>query len=243
VSPATIAFYDTVEKVPKGGVIVADTALPLISWYECGPGEIAFYQHVFKLAKEKGIRIVLLSTMFMADSLVIQDRILSNYVDKTGLKYGENWVWLGWNPAFEAAQAGIVRDLHKTFPVDKFGTAIGDIPMMKSIRDVKDFNLLYFSTSTLPDSWMRQWAELAKAQNVPILMNALSGSIPLAIPFVTRGLMAAYLNSSKGGAEYEKLLGTPGMGMAFADDMSLAHIYAVVLIVVALAWFQLRRKR
>jgi hypothetical protein len=55
--------------------------------------------------------------------------------------------------------------------------------------------------------------------------------------------MAAYLNSSKGGAEYEKLLGTPGMGMAFADDMSLAHIYAVVLIVVALAWFQLRRKR
>lgn len=243
VSAPTLKFYGTVQGVPKGGVIVVDEALPLISWYECGPGEIAFYNQAFKMAKENGAKVVFLSTNFQADSPVIQDRILSQYVDTKSLKYGEDWAWLGWNPAFEAAQAGVVRDLHKTFPVDHYGTSVDQIPMMKNIRDIKDYSLLFFSTSTDGTSWMRQWSELAKTNKVPIIMNAISGTIPAVMPFVNSGLLTAYLNSVAGGAEYEKLLGTPGMGMSFTDALSLAHLYAVALIVGAVVWFGISKVR
>jgi len=173
----------------------------------------------------------------------IIENILNQYVDKTGLKYGENYVFLGWNPSFEAAQAGIVQDLYKTYPTDRYGTPIEQIPMMKNIRSIKDYSLLFFSTGRDADTWVRQWSEVAKNNKVPILMNALSATVSVSTPYVGRGLLSGYLNAIAGAAEYELLLKMPGMGVAFADGMSLAHILAAMMVIAATVIFWVSRVR
>jgi len=243
ISQPTRVCYETVQNLPKGSVVVADTDMPLGNWYELGPGEIAFFNHVFALARERGLKFVMLSTMSNPDGQVIQDKIVESYSDKTGLKYGEDYVRLGWNPAYETAQSGVVRDLHKTFPVDKFGTPIGNIPMMKNIRDIKNINLLYFSTGANADPYMRQWSELATANKVPILCNLMSGQIASVVPYVRNRQLTSYINSSVGAAEYEKLRGVKGMGLALMDAMSSAHFYAITLIFAGAILFATRRMR
>jgi hypothetical protein len=84
---------------------------------------------------------------------------------------------------------------------------------------------------------MRQWAPLKK----PILLNIIAISVPLCMPYVEKGMVTAYLNGQRGGAEYEKLLRQPGMGTSFIDAQSMIHLYIVAMIAVVFVWSLSRR--
>ncbi|MBS7635492.1 hypothetical protein KEJ34_08455 [Candidatus Bathyarchaeota archaeon] len=230
--------YELLEKVPKGGVIVlvSDEGFP--SWAELGPGEIAVYRHAFRKVKQDGCKVIML-TCYEIAGMILGERALS-YVDLTGLKYGEDWVQLGYIPGYEAVLAAMMSDLKSIAPVDKFGTPTKDIPMLKNINSIDDYDLLYACTYTAMDVYIRQWGEKALAKGVPIVINMLSGTVPLAMPYYRAGTLTAYLNSVVAGAGYELLIGQPGMGAALMDAQSTAHILAIGLIIFVQGLFILR---
>ena len=230
--------YELLEKVPKGGVIVlvSDEGFP--SWAELGPGEIAVYRHAFRKVKQDGCKVIML-TCYEIAGMILGERALS-YVDLTGLKYGEDWVQLGFIPGYEAVLAGMIKDLKSIAPVDKFGTPTKDIPMLKNINSIDDYDFLYACTYTAMDVYIRQWGEAALARGVPIVINMLSGTVPLAMPYYRAGTLSAYLNSVIGGAGYEMLIGQPGMGVALLDAQSTAHLLAIGLIIFVQGIFTVR---
>jgi len=87
------------------------------------------------------------------------------------------------------------------------------------------------------DRFIRQWEPLKK----PILLNMIAIGIPLCMPYIEKGMVTAYLNGQRGGAEYEKLLMQPGMGTSFIDAQSMIHLYIVAMILVVSFWSVSRR--
>lgn len=234
----TIESYELLENVPEGGVIVivSDEGFP--SWAELGPGEIAIYRHAFKKVREDDCKIVLL-TSYVVDGQILAERCLSN-VDLTGLEYGIHWVQLGYIPGYEAVLSAMMDDLKGIAPVDQFGTPTKDIPMLKDINSIDDYDYLYACTFTAMDVYIRQWGEKALARGVPIIINMLSGTVPLAMPYYRAGTMTSYLNSVTAGSGYEKLIGRPGMGAALMDAQSTAHLLGIAVIIVAQGAFMIK---
>lgn len=234
----TIESYEILENVPEGGVIVivSDEGFP--SWAELGPGEIAIYRHAFKKVREDDCKIVLLTT-YVVDGQILAERCLSN-VDLTGLEYGIHWVQLGYIPGYEAVLSAMMDDLKGIAPVDQFGTPTKDIPMLKDINSIDDYDYLYACTFTAMDVYIRQWGEKALARGVPIIINMLSGTVPLAMPYYRAGTMTSYLNSVTAGSGYEKLIGRPGMGAALMDAQSTAHLLGIAVIIVAQGAFMIK---
>jgi hypothetical protein len=234
----TIESYEILENVPEGGVIVivSDEGFP--SWAELGPGEIAIYRHAFKKVREDDCKIVLL-TAYVVDGQILAERCLSN-VDLTGLEYGKHWVQLGYIPGYEAVLSAMMDDLKGIAPVDQFGTPTKDIPMLEDINSIDDYDYLYACTYTAMDVYIRQWGEKALARGVPIIINMLSGTVPLAMPYYRAGTMTSYLNSVTAGSGYEKLIGRPGMGAALMDAQSTAHLLGIAVIIVAQGAFMIK---
>ncbi len=233
----TIESYELLENVPRGGVIVivSDEGFP--SWAELGAGEIAVYRHAFKKVREDDCKIILL-TCYVVDGQILAERSLSN-VDLTGLEYGNHWVQLGYIPGYEAVLSAMMDDLKGIAPVDQFGTPTKDIPLLKDINSIDDYDYLYACTFTAMDVYIRQWGEKALARGVPIVINMLSGTVPLAMPYYRAGTMTAYLNSITAGAGYEKLIGRPGMGAALMDAQSTAHLLGIAVIIIAQVAFMI----
>jgi len=234
----TIESYELLENVPEGGVIVivSDEGFP--SWAELGPGEIAVYRHAFKKVREDDCKIVLL-TSYVVDGQILTERCLSN-VDLTGLEYGKHWVQLGYIPGYEAVLSAMMDDLKGIAPIDQFGTPTKDIPMLKDINSIDDYDYLYACTFTAMDVYIRQWGEKALARGVPIIINMLSGTVPLAMPYYRAGTMTSYLNSVTAGSGYEKLIGRPGMGAALMDAQSTAHLLGIAVILFAQGAFMIK---
>lgn len=234
----TIESYDLLENVPEGGVIVivSDEGFP--SWAELGPGEIAIYRHAFKKVREEGAKVIML-TSYVIDGQILAERCLSE-VDLTGLTYGEDWVQLGYIPGYEAVLSAMMDDLKAIATVDQFGTPTKDIPMLKDINSIDDYDYLYACTFTAMDVYIRQWGEKALARGVPIVINMLSGTVPLAMPYYRAGTMTSYLNSVTAGSGYEKLIGRPGMGAALMDAQSTAHLLGIAVIIFAQGAFMIK---
>jgi hypothetical protein len=230
VSSLSRTFYNTIEEIPEGGVVlwVTDISFPL--WVEIGSGEIAIFKHLFKLAQERKIKLIF-ATTYSADGAVLSDMIIRDHIIPggfaKGLKYGEDWVQLGWLPGWETSLAALVRDIHKVARADYFGTPIEQIPMMKNIKSVKDLSLLGWSGYYV-DEYARQWTGFGK----PIIVNLSATTVAMAKPWFEKGLLTTYLNGQRGCAEYEALTGFKGFATSAMDAQSMAHLFAIILLIV-----------
>jgi len=235
VGPTTAKYFSTVESIPEGSTVMWCTGIGLSIWYNTGPGEIATFKHIFELVRERHVKFIVFSESAQGASIV--RRILDEYIDLSGLTYGEDYVDLGWIPGGEAALAGVVTDFQSTVETDHEGTPTGEILMLRDVKGADDFDVLGFSSGGMIDRFMRQWEPLKK----PILLNMIAIGIPLCMPYIEKGMVTAYLNGQRGGAEYEKLLMQPGMGTSFIDAQSMIHLYIVAMILVVSFWSVSRR--
>ena len=240
ISAATQDSWQQLEDVEDGGVLILNSESGFASYAEIAPGEIAVYKHAFRLARERGMKIICFSRNIEGNALSVQ---YIESADTTGLTYGVDWVELGYVSGAEAVLSGIADDIHAIAVKDKYGTNIGDIPMMQNIRSIDDYNYMYYSTSGDMPPYARQWGEKAQARGIPVIMNILSGSIPLAMPYITAGTMTGFLNSVIAGAGYETLIGSPGLGVGLLDAQSTAHLLGIGLLIVVQGYNLVRARR
>lgn len=237
ISSTTSKFYDTVEGIQEGATVLWCTSMGFSIWYNTGPGEIATFRHIFRLVRERHIKFIVFAEG--AEDAAIDRRIIAEHCDTSGLTYGEDYVDLGWIPGGEAALAGVVTDFQSTVETDYKGTPISQIPMLKDIKSGEEIDVFGFSSGSMIDRFMRQWAPFRK----PILLNMIAIGVPLCMPYIEKGMVTAYINGQRGGAEYEKILGQLGMGSSFIDAQSMVHLYIIIMIIVVAVWSINRRKK
>ena len=227
INDSTQHFYDTLNNIPDGSVILWNEGY-MVSSFVSG-SQIALYRKFFDLMREKDVTVIFVSSCVdgpLGGALI--QKLLDAGVDKTDTVYGTDYVNLGWLPGFEAVLAAIAQDIQSVTQEDAYGTSITELDLMKGLT-TDDLYLLGFSCGVSVDPWMRQWGPLGK----PILMIGGENLIAQAMGYVEAGTVEAYLNGGRGNAEFEQLYGYFTLQTAIMDAKNLMSLFGIALMIIS----------
>ncbi len=144
---------------------------------------------------------------------------------------GVNWVHLGYVPGGESGVAALANDIRSVKTEDHFGTPIGQIPLMANINKASDFAALFWwggSEGSIPYG-IRQ---IVTPFNVPMTGMCTTNEVPNYTPYINSGQMVGIIGGVRGSAEYEYLMGMPGLALGQAMATNFGGLLWAILVVL-----------
>lgn len=230
ICPNTQTFYDYIEDIEPGDVVVLSYDFLVTSKDELNPGALAVTRHI--LEKKKGVKLIMLSFNSVGPMLIDSNMEL---FEKEGLindwVYGEDWVNLGFVPGGENAMSAFAKDVTGTFKRDRRGNKTEDLPILAGVNNAGDIDLLINigSLGTTVPSYVRQVVDI---YGTPFIANLFSVSVGDTMPYVHSGQVKAYTNGLLGAGEYEAIYGHAGAGTSAIDSYSFGHLTIIFFILV-----------
>jgi hypothetical protein len=229
--------YDAIEALPTGSKVLLSIEYSPSTKPENHPMAISILRHLFKNDHKVFVTCLWPDGQFMA-----QDALKQVAEEEYGKIYGEDYVLLGFRPGGEAVIKGIVSNLRKLYTVDVNQTKIDEIPMMEGIYKFSDFAFLFTASAGFPGTV--EWVQYASdPTGVPMSSGVTSIQGNEVMPYVQAGQMKGLLAGMPGAAEYEALIGVPGIGTSGMDAQSVAHLVIVLFIVLGNIGYFIERHR
>lgn len=232
----TQRVYDTFDSLEPNSKVLLSCEYGPSTKPEIHPMVIAVLHQLFRNDHKVYVTCLWPDGQFLASEAL---REVAGEYDKV---YGEDYVILGYRPGSEAVIKGLVRDLRAIFSTDVKGTKVEEISMMNSIYKFEDFDFLFSASAGFPGSL--EWMQYA-TDNTDVKMSTGTTSIMVndIMPFVVSDQIQGILAGMPGAAEYEKLVGKPGIGTSGMDAQSLAHLVIVFFIIFGNIGYFIERKR
>lgn len=153
------------------------------------------------LKKVHFVTIALYSLGGLARANSVLAKITAEFPD---LKYGIDYVNLGYKDGAAAAMRLMGNDIAGAFPTDVAGTPVGQIPIMKDVRSLHQVKAI-FTVATGPIG--QYWITQVNAQvGTPVIIGPTAVTAPMYYAFLNSGQLTGMLGGMKGAAEYEHLL-------------------------------------
>ena len=233
----TQKVYDTIDALPHGSKVLVSCEYGPSTKPEIHPMTLAVMRHLFKNKHKVYVTCLWPDGQFLAEEAL--DQVGG---EEYGLKYGEDYVLLGFRPGNEAVVKGIVSNLRKLYTIDSKGTKVTEIPMMDGIHRFEDFDFLFSASAGYPGTI--EWVQYAvDPTNVPMSTGTTSIQVNEVMPYVATGQVNGILAGMPGAAEYEALIGVPGIGTSGMDAQSVAHLVIVLFIVLGNIGYFIERQR
>ncbi len=164
-------------------------------------------------------------------------------------RYGQDYVNIGYKSGNQGVINVILTDLKKMYTTDVHGTAIDSIPMMASIRNLKNFDIIFTFGGGFPGT--KEWVLFAgDPGKIPIASGVTAVQAPLLYPYYPSQLLGL-MGGIKGAAEYEselirrhpRLEGTPHPAIDMMGPQAVAHLVIMLFIILGNAAYFASRRR
>ena len=228
-------YYQAVEAVPEGSIVVLAGDYDPASAPELVPMTSASIRHLFR----KNCRIIALELWEGGPPLV--DGALHRIGDELGKKYGIDYVNLGYKSGREAVMPSFGNSFSRTFPNDYSGTPVATIPLMREADNFNQVALFVNISAGYPGT--KEWVQQVQGRfNVKMVSGSTAVQAPEIYPYLQSGQVLGLLGGMAGAAEYEKSIAWPGPATKGMDAQSSAHLFIVVLILLGNAIYFARRR-
>ncbi|MAX31170.1 MAG: hypothetical protein CMG12_02380 [Candidatus Marinimicrobia bacterium] len=234
---STQTAYDAMDNLDPGSKVLVSCEYGPSTKPEVHPMVYAVLRHLFKNGHKVYITCLWPDGQFMAEEAI--EEIAEQ---EFNLTYGKDYVLLGFRPGNEAVVKGIVSNIRKLYSTDARGTLTDKIPMMEGINQLADFDFIFTASAGYPGTveWVQYGAD---PTGVPMSTGVTSIQVNEVMPYVQSGQVKGILAGMPGAAEYEKLVGVPGIGTSGMDAQSIAHLVIVLFIIFGNVAFFIERKR
>jgi hypothetical protein len=244
-TPIVQDVFDMMESLPAGSRVLMPFDYGPSTAPEVDPMARAMVRHAF--VKNHKIYIMALWPEGQAQALqVIEEVIEAEFPDK---QEGVDWVHLG----FKAGGQGLINlmllDLRKMYTTDAAGRAIGEIPAMEGVYNLKDFAFIANFSAGFPGS--KEWVQFAgDPGEIPVASGTTAVQAPLLYPYYP-GQMVGLLGGLKGAAEYEAALSKQYPELAarsrkatmLMGPQAVAHLVIMLLVIVGNISYAVSRGR
>ena len=234
---STQTAYDAMDDLEYGSKVLVSFEYGPSTKPEIHPMTYAVLRHLFKNGHKVYITCLWPDGQFMAEEAIEEISEL-----EFNLTYGKDYVLLGFRPGNEAVVKGIVSNIRKLYSTDARGTLTDKIPMMEGINQLADFDFIFTASAGYPGTveWVQYGAD---PTGVPMSTGVTSIQVNEVMPYVQSGQVKGLLAGMPGAAEYEKLVGVPGIGTSGMDAQSIAHLVIVLFIIFGNVAFFIERQR
>ncbi|MBV9852184.1 MAG: hypothetical protein JO250_21165 [Armatimonadetes bacterium] len=230
-SQQSLDFYNTIEGLAKSDperkkLVIVD------GWWAAGTRGENQWQEQAILTHLMQRRIHFATLSFDPQNKTLTQNIAQNLAAKYHYVYGQDYVLWGYRPQFVPTLKGISspNGLQEAIKTDQNGTPLGQIPVMKDIKDLKDIGAIIEIT---PTGSLGTWIGLVQGKyNTPLLYAPTAVMAPDAYPFLDSGQVSGLLTGVKGAGDYEQLTGTHTFGTRATGALSL--VYALIIVFVIL---------
>jgi|TARA_B100001105_G_scaffold97548_1_gene77743 hypothetical protein len=245
-TPESQIVFDEINKLNAGDKMLLSFEYSPSTKPEIHPMAIAILKHLYA----KNIQVY--GFALWPDGNFMSTEAFSEVSDDYDKKYGVDYVNLGYRPGGEAVIKGIASDIRTLYTVDLQGTSINDIPMMKDVVNIEDFDFVFSLSAGYPGS--KEWVQYAcDPNNIPLSTGCTSIQVTDIMPYVENDQIRGILAGMPGAAEYESLVeaelqkmeivGKPGEASGMMAAQSIAHVVIVLFIIFGnISYFITRKK-
>ena len=177
---------------------------------------------------------------------LIDDVITKEFPNK---KQGEDWIHLGFKAGGQGLINTLLSDFTAMYTTDVNGRGVGEIPMMKGIKSLKDFDLIYCVGSGQPGN--KEWIQFAgDPGRIPVGGGTTAVMAPQLYPYYPKQTVGL-LGGLQGAAEYEAALiarypkykGLSRVASTTMGPQVSAHLVIVAFIVLGNITYLIERRR
>ncbi len=242
ISPPTKAVYDYIETLKPGSVVAIAFDYGPSSAPELDPMAYS----LMRQSLTNDVSVIVLTLNVQGKQL--KTHALSSVVrqlraEGVELVGGEDYLDLPYEPGYSMVVLGMGTDLHRFFRVataDGKTQPIGAWPVMQRVRRLSDIALTVdLASSDTPGTWVAYGQARFGAKIAAGVTAVMAADY---YPFLQSKQLVGLINGLKGAAEYEQLLGQPGLGLSGMGAQRLGHIVIIVFVLLGnLAYFASRR--
>jgi hypothetical protein len=221
VKQETRDLYDGIEKLAPGSTVVMCFDYSPGTASDIHAAAVAVFTHLMR----RGMRVI--AVAFVADGPQFAAQALATAPqDKV---YGKDFVNLGYRAGGENAIAAFVQDVPRTFPADSKGVPLAQLPLMADVKTARDFAMIIEMSggSPGPAEWVRQAGQAYGSKIAAIVTTVM---VPPNLAYVQSKQLMALLYGLRGAAEYELLVGRPGLGLAGMGSQSAAAVFILAAV-------------
>lgn len=232
---------DALEAVPDGALVLYSMDYDPPSAPELQPMAVT----ALKVGLRKKWRMVIIGLWPQGPqqaNLALRSALADEEFKDVRLTEGVDYVNLGFQSGNEAVIQKMGSDIPSTFPRDYRGIPVGEIPIMRGIKNLGNFDFVVNVSSGYPGT--REWVQFG-VDRFGVRMISASTAVQTTemFPYVGRQL-AGLVGGMRGAAEFEQITSTPGRALKFMVGQSVAHVVVILFIVIGnVAYFATRKSR
>jgi hypothetical protein len=147
------------------------------------------------------------------------------------LKYGVDYVNMGYQAGNEFVIQRMGSDIRSMFPSDYRGTPYEEIPLVRNVKNFSNVDYVFDLSSGFVGT--REWVQIA-VDRFGVRMGAGNTAVqaPQMYPFLRAGQLIGLLGGMNGAAEFEYLSGWISKGTKFMLSQSFAHMIVIAFIII-----------
>lgn len=249
-SPRVRALYDEVERLEPGTTVLLAMDYDPATRPELEPFAYAVFRHLL-LQKAKVVIITLWDKAPPLVARIIEDVVVEEHDAHRGvfegrddppLRYGVDYVFLGYKEGKEVVIAGLGQNLRQIYPVDNKNTPLSRLPIMNGLNRLSDFPLIIEVSAGFPGA--KEWVQqVVTRYGLRYAAATTAVSVTDIAPYYPRQ-MFALVGGMRGSAEYEALVGVPGTATRGLNVLTVGHLLVVVAIIFGnVIYFKTRKKK
>ena len=242
VTPVAQGTYHAIENLPAGSKVLASFDYDPGSMPELQPMAEAFFRHVFR----NDLKVIIMGLWPQGPlqaNIALEEVFQDEDIKAKNLQYGIDYVNLGFTAGNEVVIDRMGHSFEESYPKDGYGTPIGEISLMRGVRNYDNVDLIFSLSAGYPGT--QEWVQYGvDVFHVKLAAGNTAVQAPGMYPYVQTGQLSGVLGGMKGGAEYETLLGIPGRAVRYMFSQAVAHAVICLFIIIGnLAFFSMRKRR
>jgi len=229
-------IYDKIDSLPEGSHVLIAFDYDPASKEELQPMAVALLHHCFK----NNIKVV--GMTLNPGGTGLADSAITEVGKEYGKEYKEDYVFLGYKTGVELVMINMGENIYSAFPKDFSGSATADLPVLKDVQSLQDFD---FVVDLASGSSIEAWIAFGKEKyNFDLGAGCTAVIGPDMYPFLQSKQIEGLMSGLKGAAEYETLIERKSSAVAGMSPQSVVHVLVVLFVIFGnFLYFMTRRKK
>lgn len=242
VSPEAHTFYDGLQALQPGAVILASFDYDPPSAPELQPMAETFFRYCF----DHDLKVIVMGLWPQGPqqaNLALAKILAEPAYSAKNLQYGKDYVNIGFQSGNEFVIQRMGTDFKSMFPGDYHRTPYDSLELLKNVKNFSNVDYVFNLSAGYPGT--KEWV-LVGVDQYGFVLGAGNTAVQTTgmYPYVRSGQLRGILGGMNGAAEFEKLYDHLDKGTKYMLSQSFAHVVVIGFILIGnVAFFMFERKK